>query len=55
MIAGNEDGVASVDGLMEPEALCDTVVATLAENLFGAPSERYALISSAKQATTTDG
>ena len=35
--AGNEDGVASVDGLMEPEALCDTVVATLAEGLF-APS-----------------
>ncbi|MEK9590455.1 MAG: SDR family oxidoreductase, partial [Gammaproteobacteria bacterium] len=26
MIAGNEDGVASVDGLMEPEALCDTVI-----------------------------
>ena len=34
MIAGNEDGVASVDGLMEPEALCDTVVATLAEESF---------------------
>ena len=26
MIAGNEGGVASVDGLMEPVALCDTVV-----------------------------
>jgi NAD(P)-dependent dehydrogenase (short-subunit alcohol dehydrogenase family) len=34
MIAGNEDGVASVDGLMEPEALCDTVVATLAKESF---------------------
>ena len=34
MIAGNEGGVASVDGLMEPEALCDTVVTTLAEEAF---------------------
>ena len=34
MIAGNEDGVASVDGLMEPETLCDIVVATLAEESF---------------------
>jgi len=34
MIAGNEDGVASVDGLMEPEALCDTVVAILAQESF---------------------
>ena len=56
MIAGNEDGVASVDGLMEPETLCDTVVATRGRIFFGAPSRRrYALISSAKQATTTDG
>ena len=56
MIAGNEGGVASVDGLMEPEALCDTVVATLAEESFWCSlTRRYALISSAKQATTTDG
>ena len=34
MIAGNEDGVASVDGLMEPETLCDIVVATLAKESF---------------------
>ena len=34
MIAGNEDGVASMDGLMEPETLCDIVVATLAEESF---------------------
>jgi short-subunit dehydrogenase len=26
MTAGNEDGVASVDGMMEPEVLCESVV-----------------------------
>jgi NAD(P)-dependent dehydrogenase (short-subunit alcohol dehydrogenase family) len=34
MTAGNEDGVASVDGMMEPEVLCDTVVKTLREESF---------------------
>ncbi|MEK9819789.1 MAG: hypothetical protein VW443_09425, partial [Pseudomonadales bacterium] len=34
MTAGNEDGVASVDGMMEPEVLCDTVVKTLKEESF---------------------
>lgn len=29
MTAGNEDGVASIDGMMEPEVLCDSVVETL--------------------------
>ena len=56
MIAGNEGGVASVDGLMEPEALCDTVVTTLAEEFSWCfLTKKYALISSAKQATTTGG
>ncbi len=29
MTAGNEDGVASIDGMMEPEVLCDSVIETL--------------------------
>jgi NAD(P)-dependent dehydrogenase (short-subunit alcohol dehydrogenase family) len=34
MTAGNEGGVASIDGLMEPEVLCDCVVETLREEKF---------------------
>lgn len=34
MTAGNEGGVASVDGMMEPEQLCDTVIETLAAERF---------------------
>jgi len=34
MTAGNEDGVASVDGMIEPEELCDTVVETLQQEKF---------------------
>ena len=34
MTAGNERGVASVDGMLSPEALCDTVVTTLREEKF---------------------
>ena len=34
MTAGNEDGVASVDGMIEPEQLCDTVVETLESEQF---------------------
>lgn len=34
MIAGNEQGVASVDGIMEPEQVADAVVAALAEERF---------------------
>jgi NAD(P)-dependent dehydrogenase (short-subunit alcohol dehydrogenase family) len=34
MTAGNEGGVASVDGLMEPEALCDVVISTLQQEKF---------------------
>lgn len=34
MTADNPDGVASIDGMMEPEVLCDTVVETLREETF---------------------
>ena len=34
MTADNPDGVASVDGMMEPEALCDSVIKTLREEKF---------------------
>lgn len=34
MTAGNEDGVASIDGMMEPEELCNSVVETLREEKF---------------------
>ena len=34
MTAGREDGVASVDGMMEPEVLCDTVVDCLERETF---------------------
>jgi len=34
MTAGNPDGVASVDGMMEPEVLCDCVVEALREEQF---------------------
>jgi NAD(P)-dependent dehydrogenase (short-subunit alcohol dehydrogenase family) len=34
MTAGNEQGVASVDGMLEPEQLADTVIETLAEERF---------------------
>ena len=34
MTADNPDGVASVDGMMEPEVLCDSVVETLREEHF---------------------
>ena len=34
MTAGNPDGVASLDGLMEPEVLCDSVVEALAADRF---------------------
>lgn len=34
MTAGNPDGVASVDGMMEPEVLCDTVIECLARETF---------------------
>ena len=34
MTAGREDGVASVDGMMEPEELCDTVIECLAKETF---------------------
>ncbi len=34
MTADNPDGVASIDGMMEPEVLCDTVVETLREEKF---------------------
>ena len=40
MTAGNEDGVASIDGMMEPEELCDTVIETLdAERFLVLPHE----------------
>ncbi len=34
MTAGNEGGVASIDGMMEPEVLCDSVVETIREEKF---------------------
>lgn len=34
MTSDNPDGVASIDGLMEPEVLCDSVVETLREEKF---------------------
>ena len=34
MTAGNPDGVASIDGMMEPEVLCDAVVKSLAAEEF---------------------
>jgi NAD(P)-dependent dehydrogenase (short-subunit alcohol dehydrogenase family) len=34
MTADNPDGVASIDGMMEPEELCDSVVETLREERF---------------------
>lgn len=34
MTADNPDGVASIDGMMEPEVLCDAVVETLREERF---------------------
>ena len=34
MTAGNPKGVASIDGLMEPEELCDAVMAALAKETF---------------------
>lgn len=34
MTAGNRDGVASIDGMMSPEELCDHVVEALAEERF---------------------
>ena len=34
MTADNPDGVASVDGMMEPEVLCDSVIETLREESF---------------------
>ena len=34
MTADNPDGVASVDGMMEPEVLCDSVIETLKEENF---------------------
>jgi len=34
MATGREGGVASVDGIIEPEELCNSVVATLAEERF---------------------
>ena len=34
MVVGNEDGVASVDGLMEPDVLADAVIEGLADERF---------------------
>ena len=34
MTAGHEDGVASVDGMMDPEVLCEAVVETLRSETF---------------------
>ena len=34
MTADNPDGVASIDGMMEPEVLCDSVVETLRQEKF---------------------
>lgn len=34
MTAGNEEGVASIDGMLEPEILCDTVIEALDEERF---------------------
>ena len=34
MTAGREDGVAAVDGMMEPEQLCDTVIECLDKETF---------------------
>ncbi|MCB1691983.1 MAG: SDR family oxidoreductase [Pseudomonadales bacterium] len=34
MTAGNEGGVASVDGMMEPEELCDAVIEALGQETF---------------------
>jgi hypothetical protein len=34
MTAGHEDGVASIDGMMEPEVLCDAVIETLNKESF---------------------
>lgn len=34
MTADNPDGVASIDGMMEPEVLCDSVMKTLQEEKF---------------------
>jgi hypothetical protein len=34
MTADNPDGVASVDGMMEPEVLCDSVIETLRKEQF---------------------
>jgi NAD(P)-dependent dehydrogenase (short-subunit alcohol dehydrogenase family) len=34
MTAGNDGGVAGVDGMMEPEELCDTVIEALEEERF---------------------
>ena len=34
MTAGNEDGVASINGMIEPEELCDTVIEALDEERF---------------------
>ncbi|HKI74718.1 MAG TPA: SDR family oxidoreductase [Pseudomonadales bacterium] len=34
MTAGNEDGVASVDGMMEPEELCESVIECLRKETF---------------------
>lgn len=34
MTAGNEGGVASIDGMMEPEELCDTVIESLDRETF---------------------
>ncbi len=34
MTAGNEDGVASQDGMMEPEVLCDSVMAAISAESF---------------------
>lgn len=34
MTAGNEDGVASINGMIEPEQLCDTVIEALDEERF---------------------
>ena len=34
MTAGNPNGVASINGMMEPELLCDSVVEALREETF---------------------
>ena len=56
MIAGNEDGVASIDGMMEPEAVAKVCVRAIeAEDFLILPHAEVLKYMRRKPATTEGG